>query len=123
MRLRAPSRGRTDRTDSGSNRDRRRRKHFIANVPGLLSIRQIIQGPDFACRPLIPPRCSINTFFKNLDLDQEMFITLGYHSHRIQPAATIIPTKRSHMNKSELIEITAKEADISKAAAEKALSA
>jgi DNA-binding protein HU-beta len=65
----------------------------------------------------------IDTFFKKLDLDKELFGTLRYHSHRIQPATTIITSKRSHMNKSELIEITAKEADISKAAAEKALSA
>jgi len=65
----------------------------------------------------------IITIFKNLDADNELFDTLRYHSPRIQPATTIITSTRSHMNKSELIEITAKEADISKAAAEKALSA
>jgi DNA-binding protein HU-beta len=65
----------------------------------------------------------IAIIFKNLDSDKEFIDNLRYHSPRIQPATTIITSTRSHMNKSELIEITAKEADISKAAAEKALSA
>jgi len=61
--------------------------------------------------------------FSNLDPDNKFFDTLRYHSPRIKRAITFIISTRSHMNKSELIEITAKEADISKAAAEKALSA
>jgi DNA-binding protein HU-beta len=64
---------------------------------------------------------SVDTIFRKNDCGKALFAALSYHSHRILPV-TITP-KRSNMNKSELIEISAKEADISKAAAEKALSA
>jgi DNA-binding protein HU-beta len=61
---------------------------------------------------------------KKVDPDKESWTTLRYHAHgTLFAASTPLILRRSYMNKSELIEITAKEADISKAAAEKALSA